>query len=295
MNSITMALKNMKRSIAMTLASIILVFLTVLIVGVICLISANTIYASNNAINNLTLYVLANPNASEAEIAQLGEDIKANVNTTEISLTTKENALNQYANELYKNNPQQLLDLFGGNNNPLSDEYKIKLADGSEIENAANIIKNLANVKYVGYGDSQATQNFVNVMHKINFFSVIFAIIMMVISIFIITNTIKLTISARYKEIEIMRLVGATKNYVRMPFIWEGILFGIIGAGFACLCLIGLYNVFIKMLSGQYGDTSSLFLPLKTIVLPLVLGLSSFGILIGASGSLISTWRYLKK
>ena len=132
-------------------------------------------------------------------------------------------------------------------------------------------------------------------MHRVTFFSLIIALIMIVISIFIVTNTIKLTITARIEEIEIMRLVGATKGYVRTPFVWEGILLGLFGGGLAFIVLMGAYNFTMNFLAGSYGSTGDLFIPFNEIIAPLFVIVIVFGLVIGALGSFISTHKYLKK
>lgn len=295
MSSIKVALNSMKRNPAMTLASIILVFLTVLIVGVVGLITSNTAYASKGAVNNLTIYVRANNDATPEQIEALKTDIEKTVQVDAIQLETKTEALDRFANELSPENPQAMLELFSGDNNPLSDEYKVRLVDGSKLKEAGDLLKQLPNVKDVGVGDSEATQRFIDFMHRITLFSLIFAVIMAIISVFIIVNTIKLTITSRYKEIEIMRLVGATKSYVRKPFIWEGIIFGLIGGILAFVILLMGYNVTLNFLTGSYGSTDTLFIPFAQIILPLLLIVVVFGVFIGAVGSMISTKKYLNK
>lgn len=295
MNSIKVALNSMRRNVAMTFASVILVFLTVLVLGVVTLISMNTAYASKGAVDNLTIYVRAIPEATDEQVAQLQKDIEATVDVNKIELETKEQALDKFANKLYKDNPQALLDLFGGDANPLSDEFKIQLVNGSKLDEASQKLSALPNVKDVGIGDSEATNNFIKFMHRVTAFSLIIALIMIVISIFIVTNTIKLTITARIEEIEIMRLVGATKGYVRTPFVWEGILFGLFGGGLAFIVLMGAYNFTMSFLAGSYGSTGDLFIPFNEIIAPLFVIVIVFGLVIGALGSFISTHKYLKK
>ena len=92
-----------------------------------------------------------------------------------------------------------------------------------------------------------------------------------------------------------MRLVGATKGYVRTPFVWEGILFGLFGGGLAFIVLMGAYNFTMNFLAGSYGTTGDLFIPFNEIIVPLFVIVIVFGLVIGALGSFISTHKYLKK
>ena len=292
MNSMKVALKSMRRNLAMTLASIILVFLTVFIGGVIGLLTSNTAYASQNVVNDLNIYARTDVTVSKEESAVIEQKIKENIKVSSIKIVTKEETIQEFANEIYPDNPQSLLDTFGGEKNPLSDEFVITVLDGTELESASKIIEEIEGIKNVSFGDPIATANFINLLKTIAVFSIVLAFILIFISLFIIVNTIKLTITSRKLEIEIMRLVGATKGYIRLPFIYEGIFFGMFGGIGAFIVLFTAYNFLIKYAAAMIGDN---VLPSEVVFIPLLIGVVIGSMTMGAIGSFFATSRYLKK
>lgn len=296
MNSIKIAIKSLWRNKTMTFSSILLVFLTVLVAGAAGLASVNFIQISDELVNNLTLYVLVDKQASEEQINEIQPQIEQIAPLESIELQKKEDLIKQYSKDLSDEEEKQnvMLELFSGDKNPLSDQYKVQLKNGDNIEAVAKQIETIPNVSQVSYGDPQTTSNFINTMHSITFACIVGALILFIVAILIIINTIKLTITYRRKEIEIMRLVGATKWYVRLPFIWEGIIFGLVGGAISFGVLIGIYSTIVTNVNMASGVSFRLF-PLNEIIIPLGLIVFLVAILIGYIGSVISTHRYLKK
>ena len=294
MNSFIVSLKSMRRNLTMTLVSIILVFLTVFMGGIVGIITSNTAYASKEAVNNLTIYVRVEPTASEEQTQEVINNINNLENIENIDLTNKTDALNNFANDLYPDDPNKLLSIFGGSKNPLSDELKVKVKDANFLETTYNEIITIPNVKNASVGDNKSIANFIDVMKKISLFSLILALILVTISIFIIINTIKINIVSRKLEIEIMRLVGGTKNHIRFPFVWEGMFLGLVGGLFAYIILYYGYKTIFENMN-LIGSIKSLFISPELIRNPLFLLVVVFSMLIGAIGSYIATAKYLKK
>lgn len=295
MNSFFVALNNLKRNIGMTVSSILLVFLTILVTGAAILTFININHISDEMVNNLTLYVRMQPDVDEAKRQEVEQQIRQVAPVASITLQTKEELLNDYSAQISGNDENKrnsMLNLFSGDKNPLVDQYVVQLVEGDQIETIANQLAQIPNVKNVGYGDPTATNNFIDTLHKISLGCAIAGALLLAASIVIIMNTIHLTINSRNKEIEIMRLVGATKWYVRMPFVWEGVLFGFFGGTVAIvILLLGYYNIY--QTSGGY--ISQMLIPFNQLALPITLLLYLTSVLIGALGSIISTQRYLQK
>jgi cell division transport system permease protein len=154
-------------------------------------------------------------------------------------------------------------------------------------------LSSIDGVDNVSAGNKEATESFVGSMKFIREVSILISILLIIVSIFIIINTIKLTINARQKEIEIMRLVGATKMYIRMPFVYEGLLIGLIGGTIGFVILIGAY--YFGLNSNALLLFQGSLLPVKEVFYQLLILLPLGGMLIGGTGSYFATMKFLNK
>jgi cell division transport system permease protein len=291
MNNLLGALKSMQRNFTMTFASVILVSLTLLVVGFIGLIAMNTSYITNNVLKTLTINVYVSNTATEEEIKMIEQEIVKidGVNTVEYS--SKEQELALLSDELGND---QIVEFYSGDANPLESVY-IVTVDDAELDMAvvAEQIKLIPNVTDVKYGGGGATDNFIATMLFIQKISIVIALLLIFVSMFIIINTIKLTITARRDEIEIMRLVGATKMYIRLPFMFEGLIIGLIGGIMGALFLMIGYD---QVLSVQLMmPFKSSLLKINDVVLFLIIGLPLCGMIIGSFSSYLATIKYLNK
>ena len=146
---------------------------------------------------------------------------------------------------------------------------------------------------YVTYGSESGTENFIKIMKFIQLISIAIAIILIVASMFIITNTIKLTITARKLEIEIMRLVGSTKLYIQLPFMAEGFIIGLLGGILSFVILAIGYTVFAE--SAYLLALASTFIPVEDVIYYLAIILPIGGMIIGTIASYVATRKYLRK
>lgn len=183
--------------------------------------------------------------------------------------------------------------LEGLEENPLQDSYVIQLID---IKYAEEIVPKLKNIK--GIEDVKYYQDVIDklmlVANYIRFGGIAVIGILMVISIFIISNTIKVTVAARRREINIMKYVGATNGYIRGPFIIEGILYGIIGAAISTLLINFGYEYFFQSVNNRLYLLFTVYLvPPSLLVKDIAIIFSAIGVGIGALGSIISLKRFL--
>jgi len=291
MNNLLGALKSMQRNFTMTFASVILVSLTLLVVGFIGLIAMNTSYITSNVLKTLTINVYVSNTATEEEIKMIEQEIVKidGVNTVEYS--SKEQELALLSDELGND---QIVEFYSGDANPLESVY-IVTVDDAELDMAvvAEQIRLIPNVTDAKYGGGGATDNFIATMLFIQKISIVIALLLIFVSMFIIINTIKLTITARRDEIEIMRLVGATKMYIRLPFMFEGLIIGLIGGIMGALFLMIGYD---QVLSVQLMmPFKSSLLKINDVVLFLIIGLPLCGMIIGSFSSYLATIKYLNK
>lgn len=272
-------------------ASLAIMCATMLIFGIFFMIIENI----NSAVKTIELQqgmqVFIQKDATDEQISQIGEQIKAINGVNTIKFISKEDALNYNREKL--GNPA----LFVGydEENPFKASYLVTLTDlklSSEVQENIYKLDNIANIT----SQDNTINNLVKIANGIKIVSIVVLSLLVIISIFIIANTIKLTVHARRKEISIMKYVGATDSFIRWPFIIEGIIIGIIAA-IISLAVLGLaYNLIISKLGNsavlaKIGMSLLSFADISTLLVIVYLVL---GIGIGALGSTISMRKYLK-
>ena len=171
--------------------------------------------------------------------------------------------------------------------------YVVYLDDITMMEITQNDLKNLKGIADVS-AYVQLAEGFVTVRNAISAVTVVLIVILLVVSIFIITNTIKLATYTRQEEIGIMKMVGASNGFIRMPFVIEGLVLGILGGGIAYFFEWGIYNVIFNKASA--GMTRMLFnlIPFSAFQSPLLLIYLGAGVLVGAVGGSMAIRNYLK-
>ncbi len=272
-------------------ASLAIMCATMLIFGIFFMIIENI----NSAVKTIELQqgmqVFIQKEATDEQISQIGEQIKAINGVNTIKFVSKEDALNYNREKL--GNPA----LFVGydEENPFKASYLVTLTDlklSSEVQENIYKLDNIASIT----SQDNTINNLVKIANGIKIVSIVVLSLLVIISIFIIANTIKLTVHARRKEISIMKYVGATDNFIRWPFIIEGIIIGIIAAIISLAVLGVAYNIIISKLAdstvlAKIGMSLLSFADISTLLVIVYLVL---GIGIGALGSTISMRKYLK-
>lgn len=177
--------------------------------------------------------------------------------------------------------------------NPLQDAYVIILEDIEYSTSVVNSIDTLPGVDEVKYFDD-AIDNLVNIANYIKIGGISIIAILALISIFIISNTIKLTVSSRKREINIMKHVGATNGYIRGPFIMEGLLFGLLGALVSIgVVYFGYISLFDRLNNQLFSILAGALIPPKLILEDVTILFLSIGAGIGVLGSMVSVRRFL--
>ncbi len=281
--------KNVFKNKKSTISCLIIMCATMLIFGIFFLIGENVNHTMEELESEQAFEVFIEDDATEAEIAELGEEIKAVNGVNTIQYKSKEDALTSMK-ERFKEYQSLLDGLY-----IFSPSYVVNLTDLELSESAQAEILELDNVKKITSSD-KTMKALVALANGINTITIIVLVLLVLISIFIISNTIKLTVHARRKEISIMKYIGATNNFIRSPFIVEGIIIGIVAAMISVL-LIGLsYNIIAeKLLTSSITELITFqllgFNELFNLIIVVYLVL---GVGVGVIGSMISMRRYLK-
>ena len=274
-------------------ASLMIMCATMIIFGVFLILGENINHFVQEVEDAQGIQVFATREATPEQVQQLGDEInKINgVNTT--TYVSKETALNQMKEKFSEH--EEFLEGYEGENNIFSDSYVVTLTDLNLLDQVEKEIRNLENVKEITSSNETVT-TLIDLANGIKIVTGVILILLIIISIFIIANTIKLTVHARRKEISIMKYVGATNGFIRWPFIVEGMIIGIIASAISIVLVAIAYNFiaeqmvnsqFMKMVGVSLVGFSDMF---SSIIFTYML----LGIGIGAIGSIISMRKYLK-
>ncbi len=284
--------RNVLKNKKSTMASLFIMWATMFIFGIFFLIGENVQAVMTQVEEQQAMQVFVSPDATETEELELEAKIKAipYVNTTEHR--TKEDALNTM--KAWLKDSQYILDSYA-EDNPFKASYVVTLTDLSKSEEVQQQILTFENVASITVRND-TINTLLNLANGIQTASAVILVLLVLISTFIISNTIKLTVHARRKEISIMKYVGATNGFIRWPFMVEGIIIGIIAALITVLCLGLAYN----FVAGQVTSTEITekiqisLLQFSDVFNTLIITYLLLGTGIGAIGSAISMRKYLE-
>lgn len=284
--SLSQAKKNIFRNGLMTIASLFTVTCCLLILGLFTVLSLNVNYITNQIKDECEVQVYIEDGTDEARVSEIGDEILKIANVKEISLFTKEDSYNYVVDDMFEGDKK----LASGLEDAFRDSYKVTMVD---IEKSGDTVAELEAIKNVA--SVQNKQDAVNVVisfsEVVKKLSILVMVLLLIVAIVIMANTIRLTVFNRRKEINIMKYIGATDRFIRIPFIIEGIMIGFFGA----LISFGIMSWGYISLANYVTGALQLFdlLPYKEIA-PIFGGLFVVtGCFIGMIGSLISMRKYL--
>ncbi len=289
--NISDSFKGVFRNFSLSLASISCITITLLIVGLSMLLSVNVNNLTTEIEKDMTIVVFVERKLDEENITLVGEKIKKLDNVLE----SKFNSKNQVKEEMQGESEvfNSILAQYTDETNPLQDTFLVKVEDINKIGDTADKIKKIEHVDIVKYGEGSVEEliKIFNIIKKIAY-GIVIALI--VVTAFLISNTIKITIQSRAREIEIRRLVGASNQFIRRPFFFEGIILGILGSIIPIAgCCYGYYYLYDK-LGGQLFTAIIPLVKPNTVMYPLVEVILLISIVVGAFGSYRAVRKYLK-
>ena len=284
--------KSYTKNTLMTLSSTIIVVACLIVFGVYLLFSMNinSVAEQLKAECEIRVYIDESIEPATEEMEALEDAVKSVSNIKSVEFYSNEKALEDYKEEL--GDDAYVMDGFG-DDNPLRDSFKIKLEDLSISASTAeklSRIKGIANVS-----DNQTSANkLVSVTKVIKNISFWFMLFLGALAIFIISNTIKITLFARRRDINIMKYLGATNSFISWPYIIEGIIIGFVGSLIAMVIMLVAYQAFLSMDVTLFEAMNLKFCGISEVILPLVGWFIGIGVLLGAIGSAVSIRRHLK-
>lgn len=279
---------SMIRNRWMTFASIGTVTVSLFVLGVFMMLVVNLTRMASELESQVQIAVYLNDALTEegrAEVEQMMRDMKS---ISKIEYIPREQAIKRLEERL--GDHKYILEALG-DSNPLPNSYEVTVKKPEAVQSTAVAIADLYGVDEAKYGQDVASHLF-DMTRLVRIFGFILMFLLAGATIFIISNTIRLTVFARRKEIAIMKYVGATDWFIRIPFILEGIALGFIGGGLAAIALRSFYSV----MAAKIYSTLTFFplVPQYPFVNYLTAVIVVSGMIVGIIGSTISLKRFLE-
>ena len=298
--SIKNGFKSISRNFSLSLASVICTSITLVIVAIAIIVSANINNFTKDLENTLTIMVFVDKNATTEEIAMVKSKILEikNVKSDELIYKSKEDIKKETIESMCKDGEKTsslcvVMNNWTEENNPLETEFILSVQNIEELDKTAESLRSINKVTNVKYS-KDIIDKMIPTFGIIKKVTVGIIIGLIIVSIFLICNTIKLTIFARKSEIEIMRLVGTSNFTIKLPFVVEGLFLGIIGALIPVILTIWGYIIaYDKLDHHLFTNFIEMINPMPfTLYTSAVL--VAIGAIVGMFGSYITVRRYLK-
>ena len=238
------------------------------------------------------IMVYINDNATDAQIDEMGKKISALSNVEKTEFVAKEKAWAEQLDTMEEAQAQFFTEV--STDIPLPDAYKVTVKDLSQFKTTVKEIKTFDNIDTVRE-NTELAKKLDTISRGITIIAMIIIAVLFAISLFIISNTIKLTVYSRRLEISIMKSVGATNSFVRLPFVVEGIILGIISGAVSLGVVWGIYELATKQFSDLFKSIGIMPLAFTDYALIMLGVFLAIGVISGVGGSLITMRRYLNK
>lgn len=291
--SITNAGKSIARNFSLSMASITCTIITLILVSLGVLVSYNVNNITKDIEKELTIVVFMKKETTKEELNKTKDALSKIDNVADVKYTSKDDIKNNMASEYPSFS--KMMESWTDVNNPFQDSYIVSVKDVRDINETVTTIKNLDNVDIVKYSESMVGE-LINIFDAIKTGTVCLVVGLVLVTAFLINNTIKITIFSRRNEIDIMRLVGTSNTVIKLPFLFEGLFIGVLGAIIPILVTIFGYTYIYNAVSSLGTSnilsiiklTSPEFIVYKTSLFILIIGA-----VVGMFGSVKAVRKYL--
>ncbi|MEE0700114.1 MAG: permease-like cell division protein FtsX [Bacilli bacterium] len=283
--------KSVSRNLSLSIASISCITITLLIVAIALVVSSNVENITKLVKEDFTIVSFVDTAATSNDINELKARIEKLSNVDSVEHQTKI----QIAEEMKDTSSSLagIIDSWSNENNPLYDTLLVKVKDSEKISKTAEEIKKMDLIKDTKYGQGMV-ENLLVVFKVVEKAMIIAMIALVLVTLFLITNTIKITIFSRKREIEIMRLVGASNFSIKQPFVIEGLCLGFLGSLIPVALTLYGYSSLYKHFSGQLFSPFIKLVPSEPFIYIVSLILVALGVVVGMFGSYRAVRKYLK-
>lgn len=291
--SITNAGKSIARNFSLSMASITCTIITLILVSLGVLVSYNVNNITKDIEKELTIVVFMKKETTKEELNKTKDALSKIDNVADVKYTSKDDIKNNMASEYPSFS--KMMESWTDVNNPFQDSYIVSVKDVRDINETVTTIKNLDNVDIVKYSESMVGE-LINIFDAIKTSTVCLVVGLVLVTAFLINNTIKITIFSRRNEIDIMRLVGTSNTVIKLPFLFEGLFIGVLGAIIPILVTIFGYTYIYNAVSSL--GTSNILSIIKLtspelIVYKTSLFILIIGAVVGMFGSVKAVRKYL--
>lgn len=297
------SLKSLKRNGWMTIAAISSVAITLTLVGLFASVILNTAKLASDLEQNVRINVYLRANSTDQVETIVNEAGETVANPDYQKVYNQITAIENVQSVTYSSKDEQLQkltatlgdtwNLFQGDANPLYDAYIIDTTEPQYVKTVAAEIAKIDGVTEVRDGEVE-TERIFKLADLVRTWGLAATGLLLFTAVFLISNTIRITIISRSREIQIMRLVGAKNSYIRGPFLWEGAWVGFLGAILPSVLVYSLYKMIYTSVNASLASQDLSLISMNVFVPGMIGALFVIGIIIGSLGSVISMNRYLK-
>lgn len=293
--SMKQGVKNIGRNKMFSIASIATMSACIFLFGLFYSIVMNFNYIVDKAEQGVAITVFFNEDATQEQKDKIGEELKKEDGVLEVNYISAEEAWNKFQDD-YFGDSKEAAEGFK-NDNPLanSDNYEVYMSDVSKQKQVVSYAEKLDGVREVNKSDTVA-KTLTSVNKLVGIISAAIILILLAVSIFLISNTVTMGITVRREEIAIMKYIGAKDGFVRAPFVFEGLLIGVIGAIIPLVMLYFMYDKAVSYVMTRYSLLNNIvdFLPVMRVYRTLLPVGIALGVGIGFLGSTFTIRKHLK-
>ena len=279
--------RSIKTHSFMSFATVTIIMACLIIMGSISLLSLNIDALIEDLENQNEMVAYVDEQLDEEQARDLEQKLLALDNVQDVQFVTRKEAMDNYLSK-FDDYVKEGLD-----EEVFRHRYVIHLVDIAFMADTKTQLETIDGVSDVlahqDYADA-----FVTIRNIVSIVSLVLTVILVFVSIFIMTNTIKLATFGRREEIAIMKIVGATNGFIRLPFIVEGMVLGILGGGLGYLIQWGLYSLLAGRLMGTLTGSFITMVPFSSVALPLLIVYLGLGVFVGVFGAMNAIRNYLK-
>ncbi len=289
--SIRDSFKGVFRNFSLSLASISCITITLVVVAFSIVLSYNVNNFAKTIEKDVTIVAFIENGLTDEEMANIKDQISLLNNIESIDFDDRESITKEImdSSETFRG----ILENMEEDENPIQNTYLVKVVDINGIKEVADSIKALDHITAVKYGEGMVEQ-LISVFSMVKNISIGAVIALIIVTAFLISNTIKITIFSRKKEIEIMRLVGASNINIKIPFVFEGLILGLLGSIIPIIITVYGYTALYQNFNGQLFSPFIKLTKPEPFIYQVSIVLILIGMLVGMFGSLRAAKKHLK-
>lgn len=284
--------QSLVRHAAMTFSSSTAVTVTLTLFMLLLVVAGNVANFANGVEESLMIHATIEGTVQEEQIQDIQKEIQEMEYVKKVTFSSKEEELESY---LSNQDPEsaKLYEIYQGEANPLLNAFIVEVKNGAYLEQVNQKIQKIEGIHDSQFGGDSASM-LIKALDGIRFGGAVFIVALGVLAIFLISNTIKSAIYARNNEIAIMRQVGATNGFIKMPFMIEGMVIGILGSILPMLLTVFGYRYLYRVMNGQLFMSMFKLQPVSPFVWIVCGILMITGIIVGITGSFFAVNKYLR-